>query len=175
MGFLHPVLLFILATLICFLIGGSSATAKDKKAGALEKREAAYVDYVWPAPPDDPHIRLVDVINGRLDVEADSKFKRRLLGSGPENAYDTLSKPFAVAYDGQGRLLVTDPQAGALLRFDREGGRMDVLGTKGNMHLKFPMGLDVAADGTIFVADATLAKVVALDPEGKMISVYGRQ
>jgi sugar lactone lactonase YvrE len=173
-GLLHPVILFLLAVLVCFLIGGGSTTAKDRSQEKLQEREATFSEFVWPPAPDKAHIRLLDVVQGRLDVEADSKFKRRLLGSSPNALYDSLKKPFAVAFDLQGRLLVTDTESKGLLRFDREAGRMDVLGTTGNLQLRAPMGLDVGPDGTIYVADAHLAKVVAFDPEGAVTTVYGK-
>jgi hypothetical protein len=84
-----------------------------------------------------------------------------------------LVKPFAVAFDRAGRILVTDSGTDALIRFDVEGRRMDVLGTRGNVRLSKPLGLHVGPDDTIYVADAGLQAVVALDPEGTVVSVIG--
>jgi DNA-binding beta-propeller fold protein YncE len=137
--------------------------------------EDPYARYVWPPPPDEPKIKLEEIIEGRADVEATSSIRKKLLGASPLSPYDTLRKPFAVTFDGSGRILVTDSGRGALIRFDRQGRRMDVLGTKGAVHLKVPLGVDVGTDGTIYVADVGLKKVVAFDPEGEMVAVYGRE
>lgn len=153
------------------LPGDTAAAARDQR----NRDEDPYAEYVWPPPPDEPRIKLEAVIGGRLDVEGESKLKKLLIGASPQSEYDRLTKPFAVAFDPEGRILVTDSAAGALIRFDRAEGRMDVFGTRGAVQLELPLGLAVAPDGTIYVADAAQAKVVAFDSEGDVVSVYGRQ
>jgi len=135
----------------------------------------AYEQYVWPPPPDTPRIQLEDVVLGRADTLAKSRFQRALLGSSPQGPYDWLKRPFAAAYDLQGRLLVTDSSLGALFRFDRAARKADVLGTTGAVALRTPMGLDVGRDGRIYVADLGIRKVVAFDPDGKVRAAYGRE
>ncbi len=132
-----------------------------------------YDQYVWPPPPDKPRIQLTDIILGRADIVAKSGLQRTLVGASPQGPYDWLKKPFAVVFDDKGRILVSDPGLGALIRFDRPGRKVDALGTKGAVTLKNPLGLTTGPDGTIFVADAGIRKVVAYDPEGKIIAVYG--
>jgi DNA-binding beta-propeller fold protein YncE len=134
-----------------------------------------FAQYVWPPPPDPPRIQLEDVVWGRADTLAKSRFQRALLGSSPQGPYDWLKRPFAVAWDAQGRLLVTDSGLGALFRFDRAARKADVLGTAGAVALRTPLGLDVGRDGRIYVADAGIRKVVAFDPDGKVRAVYGRE
>jgi len=137
--------------------------------------EDPYAEYVWPPPPDEPRIRLTGVLRGREDVEAESRLGRKLLGASPQGPYDRLLKPFAVAFDPEGRILVTDSGTGALIRFDRKGGRLDVFGTRGAVRLKLPLGLDVSPEGAIFVADAGLRKVVEFDQEGTVEGLFGRE
>jgi len=161
----------LLAILLLLAAASPAAAAKKKEA----TKEDPYADYVWPPPPDKARIKLDAVISGRLDIEAESKFKKLLIGASPQSRYDRLVKPFGVAFDPQGRILVTDAATASLLRFDRKGERMDVFGTKGTVPLQLPLGLSVAPDGTIYVADATQAKVIAFDDEGDVVSVYGRQ
>ncbi len=155
--------LFVLAAGLTACVSSSG-----KKAA-----EDPYAEYVWPPPPDTPRIRLVDILSGRADVEARSSFQRALIGAGPKSPYDRLGKPFAVALDAQGRVLVTDTQLGALVRFDRSNRRYDVLGTTGPVRLKLPLGIGLGPRGTIYVADAGLAEVVAYAPDGKLKGVYG--
>ncbi|MGB6847637.1 MAG: SMP-30/gluconolactonase/LRE family protein [Thermoanaerobaculia bacterium] len=150
------------------------ATAKEKKKKKAEDQADPYAELVWPPPPDEPRIKLEAVIFGRKDVESGgSGFKKFLIGASPEEPYDQLGKPMAVAFDPEGRVLVTDWETHAIHRFDLENDVMDVLGTQSRVVLKEPMGLDVAPDGTIYVADATEAHVVAFDPEGKVKAVFG--
>ncbi len=136
----------------------------------------SYDQYVWPPPPDKARIQLEDVVLGRVDVQAKtSGLQRKLLGAGPQNPFDWLKKPFAVAYDREGRLLVTDPALSALFRFDRAHRKADVFGTTGAVTLKQPLGLGVGPDGTAYVADAGLKKVVAIGSDGKLVAVFGRE
>lgn len=134
-----------------------------------------YAAYVWPPPPDQARIRLVTILSGRPDVEAGSHWQAVLIGASPQSLYDWLKKPYGVAFDGQGRILVTDPALGALFRFDRQGRRLDVFGTTGSLRLKLPLGVSVAASGTIYVADAALRRVVAFDPAGKVVGAFGKE
>jgi hypothetical protein len=71
-----------------------------------------YADYVWPPPPDTPRIRLDDIIWGRADVQAKSGLQRALLGAPPQNPYEWFKRPFGVAFDAKGRILVTDSGLG---------------------------------------------------------------
>ena len=165
--------LVLAIVLLAFMCGGDIQAKKKKKD--KETKEDPYAEYVWPPPPDEPRIKLEQIITGRADVEAPSGLKRALLGASPQSEYDRFKKPFGVEFDQQGRILVTDPGTAALIRFDREEGRMDVFGTTGAMRLKLPLGLDVGAGGTIHVADAELGRVLSYDPDGKLLAVYGRE
>ena len=160
----HPSLRGAVALLLAGLAAGcASAPARID-----------FTQYVWPPPPDPPRIQLEDVVLGRADTLAKSRFQRVLLGSSPQGPYDWFKRPFAVAWDAQGRLLVTDSALGALFRFDRAARKADVLGTTGAVALRTPLGLDVGRDGRIYVADVGIRKVVAFDPDGKVRGVYGR-
>lgn len=163
-----------LTTLLILLLAGGEVEAKKKKKQE-EKVEDPYADFVWPPPPDPPRIKLEQIIRGRADVEAgESKLKKALLGASPQSPYDRLRKPFAVAFDSHGRILVTDTETHALLRFDRQEGQMDVFGTRGVVQLRVPLGIGMGPDDTAYVADAGLRQVVAYDPEGKLVKVFGR-
>lgn len=164
-------LLLALAVVAAAAETGWAEKGRKKKK---DRDEDPYAEYVWPAPPDEPRIKLDAVITGRSDVEAKSKLRRALLGASGDNPYEKLNKPFAAAFDSQGRLLVTDSGLGALLRFDREGEVMDVFGTKGAVRLKVPLGIGMGPGDVAYVADVGVTKVLAFDPEGKLRAVYGR-
>lgn len=162
---------------LALALGAASAPAmakgKDKAKNKKEQTEDPYAEYVWPPPPDKARIKLEGIYSGRADVEAESKFKKFLIGASPASPFDNLSKPHAVAFDPQGRILVTDWASKALLRFDRNEGRFDVLGTQGTLTLKQPLGLGISPDGTIYVADVGHQRVLAFDPEGKLVNTFG--
>jgi len=161
------------AALACSLVAGMFDPAYAKKKD--KKKEDPFAEFVWPPPPDEPRIKLEAVVRGRADVEAKSGFKRKLMSMSPAAEYENLVKPFGAAIDPEGRVLVTDTGSAAVMRFDFENRRMDVIGTRGSVRLKAPMGIEVGPDGTIYVADTGLAKVAAFDPEGKLRGVYGHE
>lgn len=159
-------LALITATIACTTVPkGEPTTTKS--------REDRYAEFVWPPPPDEARIRLVDIFRSRLDVAPRSGLEKALMGSSPHSPWDFLKKPFGVAIDDQGRILVTDPGLGALLRFDRAGRKMDVIGVRGALRLKTPLGICVGADGTIYVADPGVGKVVAFTAAGKVSGAFG--
>jgi len=163
---------FFLAMLV--LVAAGTVEAKKKKPKKNAQAADLYAEYLWPPPPNRARIKLEDVITGRADVEASPGWRRKLLGASPQSVYDRLKKPFAVEFDPQGRIIVTDAANAALIRFDREGEKMDVLGTRGVVRLKQPLGLDIGPEGRIYVADAGLRQVVVYDPEGKLVASYGK-
>ncbi len=159
------------------LAAGTAACTTVPKAEPIQAKshEDRYAEYVWPPPPDQPRIQLVDILHSRLDVEPRSGFEKALIGSSPHSPWDFLKKPFGAAIDDQNRILVTDPGISALLRFDRSGRKMDIIGVKGAVRLKIPLGVSIGPEGTIYVADPGLLKVVAFSPEGKLVKAYGHQ
>ncbi len=159
---------------LCFLLLALQLAACVLATKGNKGDKDPYAKYVWPPPPAEAKIRLTEMIRGRASVEADSKLKRALIGGSNRSRYDWLLKPFDVAYDSRGRILVTDPGVAALLRFDREGKQMDVLGTRGVLPLSIPLGVNVGKDETIYVADGGLKNVVSFDENGKLRGVYGK-
>ncbi|MFQ5349299.1 MAG: hypothetical protein ACE5EG_02520, partial [Thermoanaerobaculia bacterium] len=161
-----------------FLLGlllWPGAELEARKKGKQKTDEDRYAEFVWPPPPDKARIKLEAVIHERADVEARTRLRRKLIGSSPRQIYDRLRKPYAVAFDGRGRILVTDWGTAAIIRYDRDEGKMDVLGTRGALRLKQPLGISVGPDDSIFVADPGLGRVVRFDPEGKLLAAYGRE
>ncbi|MFV2072264.1 MAG: 6-bladed beta-propeller [Thermoanaerobaculales bacterium] len=165
-------LVFGLATV--FAMSSLVQPIEAKKKKKKDHAEDPYAAFVWPPPPDEPRIRLVDIIDERSDVEAESKLKKILIGAGPQNPYDHLRKPYGVAYDSQGRLLLTDTQLNALFRFDLADRRLDVFGTTGASRLAIPLGVEATPDGLILVASSGNREVVAFDDKGSVVAVYGR-
>ncbi len=168
----NSILLGLMAILV-LVLGIGVIEAKDKKQ--TEESEDLYAGYVWPPPPDEARIQLIDILDERSDVEAESKFKKALIGAGPQSPYDRLKKPHGVAIDPQGRILVTDTELQALIRFDRDKRRMDVFGTTGPSRLGIPLGVEVTDDGRIFVASSANREIVAYNDGGDVIGVYGRE
>jgi sugar lactone lactonase YvrE len=165
--------MIVVAVLLALIAGTAEAEKRKKKKD--KKVERSYAEYVWPPPPDEAKIQLVDVITERADVEAKSGLmKGLLLGATKADQYKRLKQPFDVAIDSKRRFVVSDPALGAVLRFDRDQRIMDVLGTSGAVSLKTPLGVCISDDDTIFVADPGSGGVLAFDEAGKLLAIYGK-
>lgn len=164
---------WIAALIVCCLICIETPVEAKKKKKTKATADP-YANVVFPPPPDEPRIKLERILKGRADVEAKSKWKKALVGAS-SNPLDVLVKPFAVEFDGSGRILVTDQGNRSLVRFDREEGRYDVFGVGGTFPLKLPLGLEVGPDETIYVADAGQSRVVSYDSNGGLVGSFGGQ
>jgi DNA-binding beta-propeller fold protein YncE len=51
---------------------------------------------------------------------------------------------------------------------------MDVFGVRTSQPLRVPLGVTVASDGSILVADGGLQKVLAFGPDGDLLAAYGK-
>lgn len=129
---------------------------------------AAGQSLAWPEPPAEAAIRFERVVRKLADFEVAIQ--------GPTETskrINKLKRPSGVAFDARGRLLVSDSRQSALLMVDADLGVVLVYGTGTTPSLREPMGVAVADDGTIFVADAGLRGAVAFNPQGEVEAVYG--
>jgi sugar lactone lactonase YvrE len=93
--------------------------------------------------------------------------------------FGALDHPLGVAYDSNNdRIYVTEPTAGKVIVFDGSGknGRVFVQNETRQKGLKVPAGgptvqspegIDVGADGSVYVADPTRNAVEVFSPEGR--------
>lgn len=85
-----------------------------------------------------------------------------------------LQRPQTGVVDGTGRVLVTDVSRNAVFVFDEAGGRLEVW-DRAALGLRFgaPIGIAVGRGGEILVADAELARVFRLAPDGNPRGEFG--
>jgi len=108
-------------------------------------------------------------------VEREGKEKSRFIevlkwiaGVFESDAPVVLQRPQSGVVDQNGRILVTDVSRSAVFVFDSANGRLDVWEyAHGFRHFAAPVGIALGPAGRVFVADAELRKVLALDPGGK--------
>jgi len=81
--------------------------------------------------------------------------------------FGALSLPDSVAYDGDNRIYVTEPLIGRIAVIDQQGENGRVFAEK--PIVEKPKGIDVGADGTVYVADEGKQAVVVLSPGGEAI------
>jgi DNA-binding beta-propeller fold protein YncE len=134
------------------------------------------VDLVWPLPPDQPRIRLIQVLHGAADVEPKKKagFLDRLAGIEKKQFKPSFVKPYGIATDSEGRVYVTDSGQGIVFVFDQEKKKVTYLGRDPQLRLHVPIGITVDAKNRVWVADAIGQHVVAYAPEGNILTVLGK-
>ncbi len=152
-----------------------AAPARAQRPPASRDLARTPVQTVWPPAPDEPRIRYVAVYTGGDDVGAARKsrtvsLKEALLGkdragSRPQNP-NGFVKPFGVAVDGFGRIIVADTAQGSVAVMDPARRQFTTIGefTK-QVALRVPVAVAVDAANNIYVGDTGLKRVLVFGPD----------
>lgn len=124
---------------------------------------------VWPAAPDTPRIAFVRAFSRPDDLGIRKNLLQRLRDLVFGEEISRMVRPMAVIESG-GALFVADPGAKGVHRFDTRAGSYElILGPQG-APLPSPVGLARGADGSIYLADSKLARVLVIRPGEKFAS-----
>ncbi len=138
----------------------------------------------WPLPPDPARVRYVTVYGSGQDVGAAKKtktasLKETLLGrsrvAGEQPKPDGFMKPFGVAVDGFGRVIVTDSAQASVVVMDPERRLFLRIG-EGTREALFrvPVGIAVDAANNIYVGDTGLNRVLVFGPNLALRATFGQ-
>lgn len=136
------------------------------------------VSLVYPAPPDEPRFIFERTIAGSADVvgptkkDAADSLRSFVTGTGNAETTEPLGKPYAVAVH-RGRIFVSDSTDRLIKVFDVPAGKYYKIGDDPRGTLSKPLGLDVDAQGNVYVVDATAKAVLVYNPEGKFLRRIG--
>ena len=125
--------------------------------------------FAWPPPPAEASVVYVRDISRPADIGARSPFFSRLADwiTGVGRDKGRLDKPFGLALDDAGNLLVTDTGANAVCFLDLPRKKWIRWESAGKIRFQSPVA--VARHGpAIFVADSALGKVLVFDEQGKL-------
>lgn len=145
----------------------------------------------WPAAPETPRYAYRGTLTGEPNFRRDAPARGALqrlgrwiagLDEGDE-APLVLQRPSAVAGDDAGRIFVSDASRQAVFVFDARAGELQVWDEAApSLRFVSPAGLAVVPRGTaaalpgaaaVYVADADLKAVFALDAEGRAAGRIG--
>ena len=154
-------LLLVLAAAAGAMLSGCASTKSSPKSAAVEK-------IIWPAPPAEPRMALVQVISRPADAGVTVSGFSRVANwiTGSEKGNEPLIKPFGLALDERDNLLITDTGANAVSYFDRTRKAWQRWQKTGNVRFISPVAI-AARNGLIFVADSGRASIVALNLKGQ--------
>jgi DNA-binding beta-propeller fold protein YncE len=165
----------VASALVAVAVSGGAAWAQAQKTPPPQPADKTPVQTVWPLPPDEPRVRYVAVYESKEDV-TDSKatkassLRAMLLGKDSNPAAKkkkrTLEKPFGVAVDGYGRMLVTDPFVGGVVVIDPQSGRITTLtDVQRQATFRVPIGVAVDADNNFYIGDNGLGRILVFGPD----------
>ena len=124
----------------------------------------------WPAEPEPARIRFVTEFSEPRDLGIKPSFWGRLVGAAAGLANQRMVRPMAVAATADGNVIyVADPDAQCVHRFDLRRSRYDCLVEESKAPLRSPVGLAVAEDGRLFVADSARDLVLMAAPDAKAL------
>lgn len=147
---------------IMALLAGCAATAPD-------------LTFVYPPPPEEPKIVYLGIHRGEEDFKSPRAFDSLLtFFFGPSRPVLDLRKPYGVSSFGD-KIYVTDTAFAYVLVIDRKEKKIGYIGTQGAGRLSLPIGVAVAADGSVFVSDAKLKKVFGYAQDGKLKEAIGKK
>lgn len=150
----------------------SPVLAKPKKARAVE-----------PAAVEVPPLQLADgrqlLYERSFSSEREVKLKRGfwnrvvdIVAGAPE--YREMARPYSVATDSRGRILVTDPGLVGIHVFDFEKQKYKFLSREGGKdELRSPQCVAVDAQDNIYVTDSETGKVLVWDANLKYRRAIG--
>lgn len=166
-----------MALLLALLVSGAwiaPVTSQSQKKKTQPTVDPATL--VWPGPPEKPRVRFVAAITGGEDVKGKAKVSlvERLAGRSPARDQMRLQKPYGVAVDKAGRVLVADSAQRAVLVFDRDNKQTSQWRGSSQFPLSVPVGLALDAQGRLFVSDSSQGLVVVFSPQGAPVAAFGK-
>jgi len=163
-----------LVWLLCFVI---LVLAGCAQVGEEVARKAPK-PLVYPEPPDEPRFVFERMIRGSSDVEVqseDSKLKNLLLGD-TKSFGQGMGKPYGIAAN-KGRIYVADTAKRDIKVFDIPESRFFTIGQGPDLKLteklQKPIGISAAANGDLYIADATAKFIMVYDRDGKFLRKFG--
>jgi DNA-binding beta-propeller fold protein YncE len=164
-----------IAAVLVALVLGMAAPSAQKPAPAAPDASMVPAQTVWPLPPEEPRIRYVSVLRGREDVGAAknttaTSLKSVLLGKermeAERPAPGRFGKPFGIAIDGYGRVIVADPAMGGVAVIDVQRRTYVTIGETSKQALfRSPFAVAVDEANNIYVGDTGLARVLVFGPD----------
>lgn len=135
--------------------------------------EQAFVPPVYPPPPAEPRFVYERTLLYNEDVEGYTRKQRFVeFATGASRKLRGLVKPFDVAAR-QGRVYVSDSVQRVVVVFDIAGGRYLEIGKGDEGRLVKPLGIAIAGDGTLYVADVSAQRVMVYDADGVFLRAIG--
>ena len=134
-----------------------------------------------PGPPDlllegGRKLTFDRALTSERDIRGKRGFWKRLVDIvAGEAEYKAMVRPYGVAVDSHGRVIVTDPGIGGIHIFDLEQHKYKLVERKEKSQdpMLQPQCVAIDANDNIYVTDSLAGKVFVFEPSGKYKGVFG--
>jgi len=119
-------------------------------------------------------LEYVRSFSSQSEVKPKKSFLSRVVDfvAGPPEIH-SMVRPYDLATDGQGRIIVTDPGARLVHVFDFKNQKYKHLEGSGKEDFKSPIGVAVDDQDNLYVSDSELGKIFVFDAKGKFRRYIG--
>ncbi len=129
------------------------------------------VEYVfYPAAPEIPRIQFLATVGTDLDVKGPISWLEDFLYG--ERAPTPLMKPYGLDIH-EGKIFVVDTIAAGVAILDIANKKTETLGNKAPGRLRKPINITVDEDGTRYVTDRILGRVLIYDDQNRYLNAFG--
>jgi sugar lactone lactonase YvrE len=130
------------------------------------------------------NIFFSESVTGRIYRIPAAGYSKQSISESNEIVAEGFDTPSAIAFDGDGNLIVANTGAHTITRIDFKANKWSVIagrdgvsgfadGRGGAVRFNGPVGLAVSQDGTIFVADTYNDRIRAISREGDVRTLAG--
>jgi DNA-binding beta-propeller fold protein YncE len=152
----------------CGLALGMLAVLAAACASSGSRKEADFIFY--PEAPETPRIQYLASYGTEWDVKGRLGGLEEFLYGEREPA--EIVKPYGVDIH-EGKIFVVDTIASGVAILDLVRKETDALGARGQGILRKPINIAVDADGTRYVTDRVLQRVMVYDAENQYVTAFG--
>jgi len=162
-GIVRPLLpLLLLIFIVSSILQGCSGANQEDEQVSFE------APLLWPSPPASPRVAFEMTLEKPSDIGARKGFFKSitnfLLGESP----DRIIKPYGIASDSNGRVLVADTALKAIHIFDLKHERYSIIDRVKKEGFRSPVGIATDGEDNIYISDSELEKVFVLNSKGRL-------
>jgi hypothetical protein len=149
------------------LLSCSSAPVKDTPALLTPQ-----TPLIWPSPPEPAKIAYINTIAKPADIGANKGFFKKITEFVLGASLDDIVKPYGVAVDGLGRLIVVDTAFKRVHVYDIKKKDYFFIDHPGKEEFTTPIAAATDSENRVFVTDSTAGTVSVFSPKGKFIKRF---
>jgi sugar lactone lactonase YvrE len=153
-------------------------------AGVSQMPGTGYYEPYGVAADKDGNVFFSESVSGRIYRIPAAGYSTQSISESNATIAEGFNTPSAIAFDGDGNLIVANTGAHTIARIDFKANKWSVIagrdgvsgfadGRGGAARFNGPVGLAVSDDGTIFVADTYNDRIRAISREGEVRTLAG--